>query len=116
MTRRIIITAEYKADADETFRAALDFQELMDAMKGIARYEMVSNNFDIFKEGETYFVSVRLRRSCGQRRFPCRQAGTNFQGMSSSSLVILWSAMLARTCVSQAWGSTPLSLAVSIRV
>jgi transposase len=38
------------------------------------------------------------------------------QGRSSSILLILWSAMRARVSVSQACGSMPLSLAVSIRV
>ena len=38
------------------------------------------------------------------------------QGRSSSIRLILWSAMRPRTAVSQACGSTPLSLAVSIRV
>ncbi len=36
--------------------------------------------------------------------------------MSSSSFVILWSAMRISVLVSQACGSTPLSFAVSIRV
>ena len=44
------------------------------------------------------------------------QAGANFHGRSSSMRLILWSAMRLRTWVSQAWGSTPFSLAVSIRV
>ena len=39
-----------------------------------------------------------------------------FQGRSSSIRLILWSGMRARVPASQAWGSTPLSLAVSIRV
>ena len=39
-----------------------------------------------------------------------------FQGRSSSILVILWSGMRASVSASQAWGSTPLSLAVSIKV
>jgi len=60
MTKRIIITAEYEADADKTFRAALDFQELIDVMKGIARYEPVSDNFDTFREGETYITNVTI--------------------------------------------------------
>ena len=38
------------------------------------------------------------------------------QGMSSLRRVILWSAMRASTSVSQAWGSTVLSFAVSIRL
>ncbi len=39
-----------------------------------------------------------------------------FQGMSSSRRVILWSGMRARVSASQASGSAPQSLAVSIRV
>ena len=39
-----------------------------------------------------------------------------FQGMSSSRRVILWSGMRARVSASQASGSAPFSLAVSIRV
>ena len=40
----------------------------------------------------------------------------SFQGSSSSIRLILWSAMHARVSASQACGSTPFSLAVSIRV
>jgi hypothetical protein len=39
-----------------------------------------------------------------------------FHGRSSSTRVILPSGMRAKVSASQAWGSTPLSLAVSIRV
>ncbi len=39
-----------------------------------------------------------------------------FQGMSSPRRVILWSGMRARVSASQASGSAPFSLAVSIRV
>ena len=53
----------------------------------------------------TLFVSVGP--DCGQRAF---------QGSSSSIRLILWSAMRARVSASQAWGSTPLSFAVSISV
>jgi len=51
------------------------------------------------------FVSVRPDRSYRA-----------FHGSSSSIRLILWSGIRARVSASQAWGSTPLSLAVSINV
>ena len=39
-----------------------------------------------------------------------------FHSINSSGLIILWPVMRGSTFVSQAWGSTPLSLAVSSRV
>ena len=46
----------------------------------------------------------------------CRRARFQFQGRSSSTLLAEWSGKRARTSVSQASGSTSLSLAVSISV
>ena len=59
------------------------------------------------KRSRTRFCSVSVGPDCGQRAF---------QGSSSSIRLILWSAMRARVSASQAWGSTPLSFAVSISV
>jgi peptidoglycan/LPS O-acetylase OafA/YrhL len=54
-----------------------------------------------------FIIGVSVRSDCGYRAF---------QGRSSAIRLSLWSAMRARVSASQACGSTPLSLAVSIRV
>lgn len=52
------ITALYNGDADEIFRGALEFSELIDAMSGFAKYEGLPDKAAV--EGETYTVDVTL--------------------------------------------------------
>ena len=69
----------------------------------------------------------KLNRDVRIRRGPCRRLGQaaaalflvalfQFQGSNSCSLEAGWSAMRRRTSANQVRGSTPLSLAVMIRV
>lgn len=67
-------------------------------------YEMHSDSVEFWTPGSPT-VSVRADRYGFQR-----------QGRRSSTFVILWSGVRAMMSASKASGSTPLSLAVSIRV
>ncbi|MBL6428155.1 MAG: hypothetical protein HOY44_11555 [Maritimibacter sp.] len=58
MTRQITVTAHYSRDADTVFAEAIHFSEMVDAMKGIARYEGLPD--DVVREGETYVVDITL--------------------------------------------------------
>lgn len=57
MPALVIVTALYDADPDETFDAALHFDELLDAMSGLAVYEGLAPG-TIAEEGKTYTVNV----------------------------------------------------------
>lgn len=57
--------------------------------------------------GSVAVTRVTVRSDC----YPFQR-----QGSRSSTLVILWSGMRAKVSASQAWGSTALRLAVSIKV
>ncbi len=52
------ITARYHGNADDIFREALTFEEMTDAMKGLASYDGLPTG--PVKEGETYAVDVTM--------------------------------------------------------
>ncbi|MGR3365143.1 MAG: hypothetical protein ACU0CY_13305 [Maritimibacter harenae] len=58
MTRQITVTARYPRDADTVFAEAIHFGELVEAMKGIARYEGLPDG--VVEEGRTYVVDITL--------------------------------------------------------
>lgn len=58
MPRHLIVTATYPSDADQTFALACTFDELADAMKGLARYKGLPDG--PARHGETYVVDVTL--------------------------------------------------------
>lgn len=60
MSARIIITADYHANASDVFRSALDFDELKKAMEGLATYEIVSGDESPAREGQTLISNVTL--------------------------------------------------------
>jgi hypothetical protein len=60
MPKRVITTATYSADARDTFQAALDPQELQEAMKGIAVYDGLPDH--PMREGDTYHADVTTFR------------------------------------------------------
>ena len=57
MPALVEVTALYDADPDETFEAALAFDELLDAMSGLAVYEGLMPG-TVAEEGKTYVVDV----------------------------------------------------------
>ena len=57
MAARVEVTALYDADPDATFAAALNFDELMEAMSGLAVYEGLDPG-TVAEEGKTYRVDV----------------------------------------------------------
>ncbi|MGB0908652.1 MAG: hypothetical protein ACPGVT_14280 [Maricaulaceae bacterium] len=58
MPRRILITAHYQADAQQTFLAALNPLEMAEAMTGLARYDGLPDH--LAKTGETWRVDVTM--------------------------------------------------------
>ena len=58
MTYRITVTATYPRNADTVFSEACEFSELVEAMKGIARYNGLPAG--PVEEGKTYVVDVTL--------------------------------------------------------
>ena len=58
MTYQVTITAGYPREADTVFAEACHFAELVEAMRGIARYDGLPGGEA--QEGETYVVDVTL--------------------------------------------------------
>ncbi len=58
MAREITVTAHYPRDADTVFDEAIHFDEMVEAMKGIARYEGLPKG--VVEEGATYVVDITL--------------------------------------------------------
>lgn len=58
MSYRVTITATYARDADTVFAEACVFGEMIEAMRGIARYAGLPEG--AAQEGETYVVDVTL--------------------------------------------------------
>ena len=56
MLRRIITVATYKANARDTFLAAMDMRELAEAMSGIAHYEGLPER--PLEQGDTCVVDI----------------------------------------------------------
>ena len=108
-TNMTLIDFLQKHDDGDFLRAVSEavLQTLMEhdveGMIGAGRYERGEGR-QTYRNGYRV-VSVRSDRYSFQRH-----------GSRSSTLLILWSGMRARVSASQAWGSTALSLAVSIRV
>ncbi len=57
MAALVEVTALYDADPDEVFAAALQFDELLDAMSSLAVYEGLAPG-TVAEEGKTYTVDV----------------------------------------------------------
>ena len=58
MDYEVTIDARYPRDADTVFAEALQFAELIEAMRGLARYDGLPEG--LAAEGETYLVDVTL--------------------------------------------------------